>query len=124
MKGNIYITVPTADIRQSNYLLLLLVTIGHEIHLQRRRRSRHLQQTIVHPTWAQFGERNQGLFGSPVTVSVSDVEYIVYEMEASWLDSEVSALIALGNGLTQPSYTVYTNAEVRQFIADNAEELA
>ena len=40
-------------------------------------------------------------------------------MEASWLDSEVSALIALGEGQSAPNYTLYTNAEVRQFIADN-----
>jgi hypothetical protein len=40
-------------------------------------------------------------------------------MEASWLDSEVSALIALGDGQSSPNYTVYTNAEVRTFIAEN-----
>ena len=71
--------------------------------------------TTIHPTWEQFGSRYSGLFGSPV--SVADV--VVYEMEASWLDSEVSALIALGNGQSAPNYTVYTNAEVRTFIADN-----
>lgn len=121
MKGNIFISVPAAD--KDNQLPASITRYDWNEYTYTEEGEVDTT-TLVHPTWAQFGERNQGLFGSPVTVSVSDVEYIVYEMEASWLDSEVSALIALGNGLTQPSYTVYTNAEVRQFIADNAEELA
>ena len=57
----------------------------------------------------------------PVSVSVKDVEYIVYEITASWKDSEVSALLALGNRKAAPKYTVMTAEEARQFIADNAD---
>jgi hypothetical protein len=49
------------------------------------------------------------------------VEFIVYEITASWKDSEVSALIALGNGQAAPNYTVMTAEEARAFIADNAD---
>ena len=112
MKGNIFISVPASDI--SNELPAAITrydwneyTYNEEGELE--------STTTIHPTWEQFGSRNSGLFGSPV--SVADV--VVYEMEASWLDSEVSALIALGNGQSAPNYTVYTNAEVRTFIADN-----
>jgi hypothetical protein len=117
MKGNIFISVPASDI--SNALPAAITrydwneyTYNDEGEVE--------TTTLVHPTWEQFGSRNSGLFGSPVAVG----DVVVYEMEASWLDSEVSALIALGEGQSAPNYTVYTNAEVRQFIADNTEELA
>lgn len=117
MKGNIFISVPAADITNALPASITRYDWNEYTYTEEGEVD---TTTLVHPTWEQFGSRNSGLFGSPVTVSVNDVDYIVYEMEASWLDSEVSALIALGNGLAQPSYTVYTNAEVRQFIADNA----
>lgn len=112
MKGNIFISVPASDI--SNELPAAITrydwneyTYTEEGELE--------STTTIHPTWEQFGNRNSGLFGSPVIVA----DVVIYEMEASWLDSEVSALIALGNGQSAPNYTVYTNAEVRTFIADN-----
>lgn len=117
MKGNIFISVPASD---STNALPAAITRYDWTEYTYTDEGEVDTSTLVHPTWEQFGSRNSGLFGSPVTVSVSDVDYIVYEMEASWLDSEVSALIALGNGQSAPSYTVYTNAEVRAFIADNA----
>jgi hypothetical protein len=117
MKGNIYISVPASDI--SNELPAAITRYDWNEYTYNEEGEVE-SSTTIHPTWEQYGSRNSGLFGSPV--SVGDV--VVYEMEASWLDSEVSALIALGEGQSAPNYTVYTNAEVRQFIADNAEELA
>ena len=112
MKGNIYISVPQADI--SNELPAAITrydwtesTYNEEGEVE--------SSTTIHPTWEQFGERNQGLFGSPVAVG----DVVVYEMEASWLEGEVSALLALGNGQAAPNYTVHTNAEVRAFIQEN-----
>ena len=116
MKGNIYISVPQADI---NNELPAAITRYDWTESTYNEEGEVVSTTTIHPTWEQFGSRYSGLFGSPV--SVSDV--VVYEMEASWLNSEVSALIALGAGKSEPSYTVYTAAEARQFIADNAEPL-
>ena len=117
MKGNIYISVPKADI---NNELPAAITRYDWTESTYNEEGEVVSTTTIHPTWEQFGSRYSGLFGSPV--SVSDV--VVYEMEASWLNSEVSALIALGAGQSAPSYTVYTAAEARQFIADNAEPLS
>lgn len=117
MKGNIYISVPKADI---NNELPAAITRYDWTESTYNEEGEVVSTTTIHPTWEQFGSRYSGLFGSPV--SVSDV--VVYEMEASWLNSEVSALIALGQGQAAPSYTVYTAAEARQFIADNAEPLS
>ena len=112
MKGNIFISVPASDISNA---LPTSITRYDWIENTYNEEGEVESSTTIHPTWEQFGSRYSGLFGSPV--SVADV--VVYEMEASWLDNEVSALIALGDGQSAPNYTVYTNAEVRQFIADN-----
>ncbi len=112
MKGNIFISVPASDISNA---LPASITRYDWVENTYNEEGEVESSTTIHPTWEEFGSRNSGLFGSPV--SVADV--VVYEMEASWLDSEVSALIALGEGQSAPNYTVYTNAEVRQFIADN-----
>ena len=116
MKGNIFISVPASDIANE---LPTSITRYDWVENTYNEEGEVESTTTNHPTWEQFGIRNSGLFGSPVTVA----DVVVYEMEASWLDSEVSALIALGDGQPAPNYTVYTNAEVRQFIADNTAEL-
>lgn len=112
MKGNIFISVPATDISNA---LPTSITRYDWVENTYNEEGEVESSTTIHPTWEQFGSRYSGLFGSPVTVA----DVVVYEMEASWLESEVSALIALGDGQSAPNYTVYTNAEVRQFIADN-----
>ena len=112
MKGNIFISVPTADI--ANALPSSITRYDWEEHTYSEE-GEVVSTTTIHPTWEQYGERNKGLFGSPVTVG----DVTVYEMEASWLEGEVSALLQLGNDQAAPSYTVYTNAEVRTFIQEN-----
>ena len=112
MKGNIFISVPAAD--KTNSLPASITRYDWNEYTYTEEGEVDTTTTI-HPTWEQFGSRYSGLFGSPVSVA----NVVVYEMEASWLDSEVSALIALGDGQSAPNYTVYTNAEVRTFIADN-----
>jgi hypothetical protein len=42
-------------------------------------------------------------------------------MLASWKDSEVSALLALGSGKAEPNYTVMQAEEARAFIIANQE---
>jgi hypothetical protein len=79
--------------------------------------------TTIHPTWSQYGEKYKADFGAAVSVSVNDVEFIVYELEASWQDSETSALVALGSGLSAPNYTLMTASEARELISDNAVSL-
>ena len=116
MKGNIFISVPASDIANE---LPTSITRYDWVEHTYNEEGEVESTTNNHPTWEQFGIRNSGLFGTPVVVA----DVVVYEMEASWLDSEVSALIALGDGQQAPNYTVYTNAEVRQFIADNTAEL-
>lgn len=118
MRGNVYISIPASD--KDNALPSGITRYDWNTYTYDDDGNVDTT-TLVHPTWAQYGEKYKADFGAPVTVTKDDVEYIVYEMTASWQDSEVSALIALGSGLSAPSYTVYTGEEARQFILDNSD---
>ena len=112
MRGNVYISIPTADIANA---LPSAITRYDWTESTYNDEGEVETTTTIHPTWSQYGEKYKAQFGAPVSVG----EHTIYELEVSWLDSEVSALIALGNGQSAPNYTVYTNAEVRAFIAEN-----
>ena len=118
MRGNVYISIPAADKAKA---LPSSITRYDWNEYTYDDEGEVEKTTKVHPTWAQYGEKYQADFGAAVSVSVNDVEYIVYEITASWKDSEVSALLALGNRKAAPKYTVMTAEEARQFIADNAD---
>jgi len=118
MRGNVYISIPAADIAKA---LPSSITRYDWNEYTYNEEGEVEKTTKVHPTWAQYGEKYKADFGAAVSVSVKDVEYIVYEITASWKDSEVSALLALGKGKAAPKYTVMTAEEARQFIADNAD---
>lgn len=118
MRGNLYISVPATD--KGNALPASITRYDWSEYTYDEDGAIDTT-TLVHPTWSQYGEKYKAEFGAPVSVSVNDVEFIVYEMEASWLDSEISALIALGAGLSSPSYTLHNASEARQFIIDNSD---
>jgi len=118
MRGNVYISIPAADKAKA---LPSSITRYDWNEYTYNEEGEVEKTTKVHPTWAQYGEKYKADFGAAVSVSVKDVEYIVYEITASWKDSEVSALLALGKGKAAPKYTVMTAEEARQFIADNAD---
>jgi hypothetical protein len=118
MRGNVYISIPAAD--NANALPSAITRYDWNTYTYDDEGAVDTT-TLVHPTWAQYGEKYKADFGAAVSVSVNDVEFIVYELEASWKDSEISALIALGSGLSSPSYTLMNASEARTFIADNTD---
>ena len=118
MRGNVYISIPAAD--KDNALPSVITRYDWNEYTYNEEGEVETTTTI-HPTWSQYGEKYKADFGAAVSVSVNDVEFIVYEITASWKDSEVSALLALGKGKAAPKYTVMTAEEARQFIADNAD---
>ena len=118
MRGNVYISIPAAD----NANALPSAITRYDWNEYTYNEEGEVESTTkVHPTWAQYGEKYKADFGAAVSVSVKDVEFIVYELEASWKDSEISALIALGSGLSSPNYTLMNTSEARTFIADNSD---
>lgn len=74
------------------------------------------------PTFKELGEVNKHLFGNVITVTIDSENYYVMELDASWSSSEVSALIALGSGLSSPNNTLMTNKEAIAFINANRPE--
>lgn len=117
MRGNVYISVPQADIYNE---LPASITTYDWVENVYDEASMEVTETINHhPTWEQYGSRNASKFGQPVEVTVGEDVFVVYEMEVSWKNSEVSSLIALGAGLVEPSYTLMTNTEAKEFISSN-----
>lgn len=118
MRGNLYISIPAAD---SSNALPASITRYDWVENTYNEEGEVESSNTVHPTWSQYGEKYAPQYGAPVSVTVGKAEYIVYELTASWKDSEVSALLALGKGKTAPKYTVYTAEEARAFIIANTE---
>ena len=118
MRGNVYISIPAAD--KDNALPSAITRYDWNTYTYDDEGAVDTT-TLVHPTWAEYGEKYKADFGSAVQISVDDSDFVIYELELSWKDSEISALIALGSGLTAPSYTLMNATEARQLIADNAD---
>ena len=121
MRGNVYISIPAAD---KDNALPSAITRYDWTEVAYNDEGEVETTTTIHPTWSQYGEKYKADFGAAVSVSVNDVEFIVYELEASWKDSEISALIALGSKKAAPKYTLMTASEARAFIADNSDVVA
>ena len=116
MRGNIYISVPAGD---SAKALPVSITRYDWVENTYNEEGELESTTAIHPTWEQYGDKYKADFGAPVTVTVGSKDFIVYELIASWKDSEVSALLALGKGKAAPKYTVMTAEEARAFIITN-----
>lgn len=121
MRGNVYISIPASD---NDNALPSAITRYDWIEYTYNEEGEVQSTTTIHPTWSQYGEKYKADFGAAVSVSVNDVEFIVYELEVSWLDSETSALVALGSGKTAPKYTLMNASEARAFIVDNSDVVA
>ena len=78
---------------------------------------------VLPTTFAQVGEDNKRKFGSVVEVKVNGSVYYIMEFNASWLQSEVSALISLGDGLKYPNNTLITNKEAAKLIQGNQNDV-
>ena len=114
MRGNVYISIPTADIDNA---LPLSITRYDWTESTYDEEGEVVSTTNIHPTWAQYGEKYKGQFGAPVIVG----DHTLYEIEVSWLDSETSSLVALGAGKSAPDYTLYNATEARAFVIANQE---
>jgi len=114
MRGNVYISIPTADIANA---LPSAITRYDWTESTYNDEGEVETTTTIHPTWSQYGEKYKAQFGAPVSVG----EHTIYELEVSWQDSETSALVALGSGKAAPNYTLMNASEARAFIADNSD---
>ena len=116
MRGNLYISVPAGD---SAKAIPVSITRYDWVENTYNDEGEVESSNTVHPTWEQYGDKYKADFGAPVTVAVGGKDFVVYELIASWKDSEVSALLALGKAKAAPKYTVMTAEEARAFIIAN-----
>ena len=77
---------------------------------------------VLPTTFKEVGEDGRRRFGTVVEIKVNGSVYYIMEFNASWLQSEVSALINLGDGLEYPNNTLMTNKEAISIIQDNQAE--
>jgi hypothetical protein len=118
MRGNLYISVPAGD---SSKAIPASITRYDWVENTYNEEGEVESSNTIHPTWSQYGEKYAPQYGAPVSVTVGTKSFVVYELTASWKDSEVSALVNLGSGKAEPNYTVMTAEEARAFIAANQE---
>lgn len=78
--------------------------------------------SVLSTTFEEVGEDNKRKFGAVIQVSIEDDNFYVMEFNASWLQSEVTALLSLGDGLSYPSNTLMTNAEAISLIQENQND--
>ena len=78
---------------------------------------------VLPTTFAEVGEDNKTEYGSVVEITINDAKFYVMELEASWLNGEVSALIDLGEGLSYPNNTLLTKEEAKSLIKANQNDL-
>lgn len=76
----------------------------------------------IHPTWEELAnsEGHKRKYGSPVLIKVGRRNIYIVELTASFINSEVSDLVALGAGLEYPQNTLLTAEEAQTLINENS----
>lgn len=119
MRGNVYLSIPAADFNDS---VPFTFWDWQVTATDPQNPEAEPEVLTVHPTWAELAEKNKPLYGEVVSVTVGEDEYKLIELEASWLNGEISQLIALGEGQSVYGYTLMNNSEAQAFVRDNAPE--
>ena len=82
-----------------------------------------IQNGVIHPTFKELGEYNRRKFGANPMVKIGNAKFYIIELEASWLDGELSALLKLGKNKAYPKNCLMTRPEAAKFIRDNANDI-
>jgi len=73
-------------------------------------------------TFEQLGADNRIKFGNVIEFKIGAKKYFVLELDCSWLDGSVSALLGLGSNMNYPNNCLMTNKEAMELIKDNQDE--
>ena len=80
-----------------------------------------IQNGVKHPTFKELGEYNRRKFGHNPMVKIGEDKFYIIQLEASWLNGELSSLLKLGKNKAYPNNCLMTLTEAAKFIADNQE---
>ena len=78
-----------------------------------------IQNGVKHPTFKELGKHNTIKFGGNPMVKIGTSKFYIVELEASWLNGELSSLLKLGKNKAYPKNCLMTRTEAAQFIEDN-----
>jgi len=81
-----------------------------------------VQNGVIKPTFKELGEYNRRKFGANPMVKIGKAKYYIIELEASWVNGELSALLDLGKGKKYPNNCLMTRTEAAKFIRDNSDD--
>ena len=75
----------------------------------------------IHPTWKELANsaHHKAKYGVPIEIKVGRRNIYIIELTASWLQSEVSDLMALGDGLEYPQNSLLIAEEANHLITTN-----
>ena len=77
---------------------------------------------VLDTTFEDVAIDNRVKFGNVIELNIADNKYYVIELDCSWLNGEVSALLNLGSALNYPSNCLMTNEEAMELIRDNQDD--
>ena len=80
-----------------------------------------IQNGVKHPTYKELGEYNRRKFGYNPMVKIGEDKFYIIQLEASWLNGELSSLLKLGKNKAYPIDCLMTRTEAAKFIEDNQE---
>ena len=77
---------------------------------------------VLPTSFKEVGEDGRRKFGAVIELTINNSKFFIMEFNASWRQSEVSALINLGSGLSYPNNTLLTNEEAMELIKANQSD--
>jgi len=81
-----------------------------------------VQNGVIHPTFKELGQYNKRKFGYVPMVKIGNTKFYIVELEASWINGELSALLKLGKNKAYPKNCLMTRTEAAKFIRDNSDD--
>ena len=117
MRGNVYLSLDTKTFKG----LIpeeLMKTYGIPQYNEEG-----VQNGVIKPTFEELGKYNRRKFGANPVVKIGKAKYHIIQLEASWLDGELSALLKLGKNKAYPKNCLMTRSEAAKFIRDNANDI-
>ena len=113
MKGNTYISVNEATYEAA---------IPPELMAKYAREDQYGDKITT--TFKEVGIDNELDYGPVIPLSYEGANYYLIELEASWKNGEISALIQLGEGLSYPNNTLLTINEAIAFVQSTHPNIA
>ena len=81
-----------------------------------------IQNGVTHPTFKELGEYNRRKFGHNPMVKIGKAKFYIIQLEASWLNGELSSLLNLGKNKAYPKNCLMTRSEASIFLSEHQSD--